>query len=72
MAPLKGLNVLEFCQRLPGPLAGYLLAEEGATVVKIEDENRRDPFEEGEFFELDHRYRDLYQTLNKKKSIFVH
>ena len=66
---LANLKVVEFCQRLPGPLAGYLLACEGASVTKVEDVKRRDPFEEGEFFELDPRYRTLYQTLNEKKTI---
>ena len=34
--PLHGLRVLDFTTLLPGPLATLLLAEAGATVVKIE------------------------------------
>ena len=36
MQPLDGLLVLDFSTLLPGPLAGLLLAEAGARVVKIE------------------------------------
>ncbi len=36
MQPLKGLRVLDFSTLLPGPLAGLLLAEAGAEVIKIE------------------------------------
>lgn len=34
--PLKGMLVLDFSTLLPGPLATLLLAEAGATVIKIE------------------------------------
>lgn len=34
--PLRGLRVLDFTMLLPGPLATLLLAEAGATVLKIE------------------------------------
>ncbi|MCG8563286.1 MAG: CoA transferase [Hyphomicrobiales bacterium] len=34
--PLSGLRVLDFSTLLPGPLAGLLLAEAGADVIKIE------------------------------------
>lgn len=36
LAPLSGLRVLDFSVQLPGPLATLLLAEAGATVVKVE------------------------------------
>ena len=36
MSALEGINVLDFTSRLPGPLAGLLLAEAGAEVTKIE------------------------------------
>jgi alpha-methylacyl-CoA racemase len=36
MSALEGVNVLDFTSRLPGPLAGLLLAEAGAAVTKIE------------------------------------
>ncbi|MBS0393322.1 MAG: CoA transferase [Proteobacteria bacterium] len=35
-APLHGLRVLDFTTLLPGPLATLLLAEAGATVLKVE------------------------------------
>ncbi len=35
-APLSGLKVLDFSVQLPGPLATLMLAEAGATVVKVE------------------------------------
>jgi crotonobetainyl-CoA:carnitine CoA-transferase CaiB-like acyl-CoA transferase len=46
VASLESINVLEFCTWLPGQLATLLLAEAGATVIKIErpgvgDEQRR-------------------------------
>lgn len=34
--PLSGIRVLDFSTLLPGPLAGLLLAEAGAEVIKIE------------------------------------
>ena len=34
--PLAGLTVLDFSTLLPGPLAGLMLAEAGATVIKVE------------------------------------
>ena len=36
MQPLAGLLVLDFSTLLPGPLAGLMLAEAGAEVIKIE------------------------------------
>ena len=36
MSALEGVRVLDFTSRLPGPLAGLLLAEAGAAVCKIE------------------------------------
>lgn len=35
-SPLHGLKVLDFSVQLPGPLATLMLAEAGATVVKVE------------------------------------
>jgi crotonobetainyl-CoA:carnitine CoA-transferase CaiB-like acyl-CoA transferase len=36
MLPLAGVKVLDFSTLLPGPLAGLLLAEAGADVIKVE------------------------------------
>ena len=36
MLPLAGIKVLDFSTLLPGPLAGLLLAEAGADVIKVE------------------------------------
>jgi len=42
--PLDGLTILDFSSRLPGPLAGHLLAQMGAQVFKIETASHPDPF----------------------------
>lgn len=36
MSPLEGLTVIDFSTLLPGPMASLVLAEAGATVIKIE------------------------------------
>ena len=36
LQPLSGVKVLDFSTLLPGPLAGLILAEAGAEVIKIE------------------------------------
>jgi alpha-methylacyl-CoA racemase len=40
--PLDGITVLDFSTLLPGPLAGLILAEAGARVIKIERPGRGD------------------------------
>jgi alpha-methylacyl-CoA racemase len=40
--PLAGITVLDFSTLLPGPLAGLILAEAGAEVIKIERAGRGD------------------------------
>ena len=40
--PLEGVRVLEFSRVIAGPVAGRLLAELGATVVKVIDKNLPD------------------------------
>jgi alpha-methylacyl-CoA racemase len=52
MQPLAGLLVLDFTTLLPGPLAGLMLAEAGAEVIKIErpggeDMRRFPPMKDG-------------------------
>jgi len=44
MTPLAGVQVLELTTMITGPLAGMLLADMGASVIKIENPDRGDPF----------------------------
>lgn len=62
---LKGFTVIDLSLRLPGPLAGKILADLGATVIKIEDEQHRDPF----LSAFDQSFEDWYKELNRKKQI---
>jgi alpha-methylacyl-CoA racemase len=63
--PLKGLTVLDFTRLLPGPLATQMLADMGATVIKVEDPDAPDyirnfaPFYEGQSA--------YYRALNRSK-----
>lgn len=66
---LKGIRILDLTHRLPGPLAGKILADLGAEVTKVEDEKHRDPFLSGMFSEFDQSFEDWYKELNKKKKI---
>ena len=34
--PLSGIKVLDFSTLLPGPMAGLMLSEAGASVLKVE------------------------------------
>ncbi|MFB9127541.1 CoA transferase [Paraburkholderia dipogonis] len=43
-APLAGVKVVELTAMITGPLAGTLLADLGAEVIKIENPNEGDPF----------------------------
>jgi len=42
MAPLDGVRVLELCHFLAGPYAGFVLADLGADVVRVEDPSHPD------------------------------
>jgi crotonobetainyl-CoA:carnitine CoA-transferase CaiB-like acyl-CoA transferase len=44
MKPLAGIRVVELTTMITGPLAGMLLADMGASVIKIENPDRGDPF----------------------------
>ncbi len=64
--PLEGLTVLDFTTLLPGPLAGLMLAEAGANVIKVERPGGEDirtfpPFVGGDAV--------LFAQLNRGKEI---
>ncbi len=70
MQPLDGVRVLDFSTLLPGPLAGLILAEAGAEVIKVE---RADYGEEMRLYEP--RFADTsanFALLNRgKRSLAV-
>ncbi len=66
---LKGFKILDLTHRLPGPLAGKILADMGAEVIKIEDEKHKDPFLSGMFSEFDQSFENWYEELNRNKKI---
>lgn len=66
---LKGIKIIDLTHRLPGPLAGKILQELGAEVIKIEDQTHKDPFLSGMFSEFDQSFEDWYQELNGNKKI---
>lgn len=67
MKPLQGIKVLDFSQRLPGPLAGMLLADLGAEVIKIEDQGYQDAFLDPRLAAFDDSFVHWYRILNKNK-----
>ncbi|MGE3611473.1 MAG: CoA transferase [Bacteriovoracaceae bacterium] len=66
---LKGIKIIDLTHRLPGPLAGKILSDLGAEVIKIEDEKHKDPFLTGMFSEFDKSFENWYEELNKNKKI---
>ena len=66
---LKGIKIIDFTHRLPGPLAGKILADMGAEVIKIEDVKHKDPFLSGMFSEFDRSFENWYEELNKNKKV---
>ena len=66
---LNGIKIIDLTHRLPGPLAGKILQELGADVIKIEDEKHKDPFLSGMFSEFDRSFENWYEELNGKKKI---
>lgn len=66
---LKGIKIIDLTHRLPGPLAGKILHDLGAEVIKIEDEKHKDPFLSGIFSAFDNSFEDWYKELNAGKKI---
>ncbi len=66
---LKGFRIIDLTHRLPGPLAGKILSDLGAEVIKIEDEKHQDPFLSGMFSDFDDSFEDWYEELNRNKTI---
>ena len=66
---LKGIKILDFTHRLPGPLAGKILSDLGAEVIKVEDHKHKDPFLSGMFSEFDQSFENWYEELNRNKKI---
>lgn len=66
---LKGIKILDFTHRLPGPLAGKILSDLGAEVIKVEDHKHKDPFLSGAFSEFDQSFENWYEELNRNKQV---
>ena len=58
---LEGIKILDFTHRLPGPLAGKILSDMGAEVIKVEDIKHKDPFLSGMFSEFDQSFENWYE-----------
>ena len=66
---LTGMKILDLSHRLPGPLGGKVLADQGAEVIKVEDIKFKDPFIYGLFAEMDESFPAMYDELNAGKNI---
>ena len=65
---LDGITILEFASYVSGPFAGMLLADLGATVIKIENPEGGDPFRD--WGRKD--YNGTFGSMNRnKKSVTV-
>ena len=67
--PLEGMTIIDLSHRLPGPLAGKLLSDLGAAVIKIEDHEFQDPFLSGLFAKFDSSFVSWYENLNSNKQV---
>lgn len=66
---LSNLTILDLSHRLPGPLAGKVLSDLGANVIKIEDQKFKDPFLSGLFNDNDDHFITWYKNLNDSKTV---
>ncbi len=66
---LSNKLIIDFSHRLPGPLAGKVLADLGFEVVKLEDEHHKDAFLDGMFAAFDPSFKMWYEELNKNKKV---
>lgn len=69
MKPLEGIVILDLSHRLPGPMAGKVLSDLGAEVIKVEDQKFKDPFIQGLFAEMDPSFPHWYDELNRNKRL---
>lgn len=69
MSLLNNYTILDLSHRLPGPLAGKVLTDLGANVIKVEDEVFKDPFLSGLFNDSDNHFINWYEQLNSAKKI---
>ena len=67
--PLSGMKIIDLSHRLPGPLCGRILSDLGAEVIKIEDQEFKDPFLSGLFAQFDKSFTSWYENLNAGKTI---
>jgi alpha-methylacyl-CoA racemase len=66
---LDGVKIIDLSHRLPGPLCGKILSDLGADVIKIEDNEFKDPFLSGLFAKFDSSFIHWYEELNTNKKI---
>ncbi|MCC6887806.1 MAG: CoA transferase [Hyphomicrobiales bacterium] len=76
--PLDGVRVIELTTMITGPLAGMLLADLGASVIKIENPDQGDPFRSfrgglygGHFLSYNRNKRSLALDLRSPQGIRV-
>jgi len=67
---LHDLTIMDLTGMLPGPYATYMLSHLGAKIIKIEDENYPDPFNDSNFAKLDQSFGTWYKNLNANKEIW--
>ena len=75
MAMLSGVRVVELTTMITGPLAGMLLADLGASVIKIENREGGDPFRSfrggrysGHFISYNRNKRSLTSTCARRRA----